>query len=576
MGLGGWKDLSSPSPITLQDHPVHEHSLAISPTFLRRSGTTAGYDPSFMAGYPKSVIFPQSSTLYDATSFLIPGVPRPILHKWIVFFALGSIPWVVALAGSLWGLRDDAVAWAVALFLLYVWTNGGDAGFPLNFAYFGMLTYLLAVPVCLVATAAYSRYMARGGMGRWFGAILASFLAFLVHVTAPMIVVPGALLSFLTALTNRQKFPISRYIGAWTVPIFAVALNAFWWLPGVWLWKVKGDTGFAFDHSKESVWTRLAQIVTTAPPIQAVLVGAGLVGIVVLWARDRVSAAGLGGFALAGLAWGYLAGAVPSLDALQPGRHTYALFAGLALLGGLGISEALDRLSTGRPALRLVAAFGLIVFAGRVFGPDLAVSVRSRLGWHAGPGARPFVGSEPTDQFTRLIAWIRSNVKPGERLYYEEAGGEPLPGDPEPFGGHRYSGVLPEMTGVEVIGGPYLKASVVQNFTQIGSGLLFGKPEWTVERFEKYARLYRPSAIVCWSRPARAFCRNHPDLVSVSFDDGRILAGTVIGFAGSAIRGRCEVLASPGRLDVRGMVPDLDGLVVLRYHHAPDFGAVRP
>ena len=96
-----------------------------------------------------------------------------------------------------------------------------------------------------------------------------------------------------------------------------------------------------------------------------------------------------------------------------------------------------------------------------------------------------------------------------------------------------------------------------------------GKAGWERERFLTYARLYRPSAIVCFSVEARRFCVRNPDLVRISFHKNRLLVGTVLGFEGPAIRGRAEVAAEPGRLRVTGLVPDLDGLVVLRYHVVP-------
>jgi hypothetical protein len=52
-------------------------------------------------------------------------------------------------------------------------------------------------------------------------------------------------------------------------------------------------------------------------------------------------------------------------------------------------------------------------------------------------------------------------------------------------------------------------------------------------------------------------------------DDGVLLLGRVEGFGGDAIRGQARVDASPNRLRVSGMVPDLDGSVVLRYHFVP-------
>ena len=64
--------------------------------------------------------------------------------------------------------------------------------------------------------------------------------------------------------------------------------------------------------------------------------------------------------------------------------------------------------------------------------------------------------------------------------------------------------------------------------------------------FVRYARLYRPAAIVCWSPRARAFCRDNPDLVTILDDDGFVLIGRVLGFGGATISGRARVEARRG------------------------------
>jgi hypothetical protein len=170
------------------------------------------------------------------------------------------------------------------------------------------------------------------------------------------------------------------------------------------------------------------------------------------------------------------------------------------------------------------------------------------------------------------LLWIVDHVKralrPGERLLYEE-GGFGLPGVPDPFQGGRFSGLLPERTGVELIGGPYLHASLTTNFTQFGEGKLCGKSNWTRADFERYAKLYRPTAILCWSPHARRFCRDNSDLIKVLGDDGAVLFGRIVGFEGDMIEGQGTIEAGAGRIRVRDMSPGLDGSVVLRYHSVP-------
>ena len=126
--------------------------------FLEASGTTAGYDPSFMAGYAKSVIFPASSTLPELVIALFGGSRPELAYKLYVLVSAALIPWLVALACCLWRARvDDRHGRGPVL--LYVWTD-----FPINYAAFGMLPYLLAIPLGLVATGAFCRYLDRGGL----------------------------------------------------------------------------------------------------------------------------------------------------------------------------------------------------------------------------------------------------------------------------------------------------------------------------------------------------------------------------------------------------------------------------
>ncbi len=98
---------------------------------------------------------------------------------------------------------------------------------------------------------------------------------------------------------------------------------------------------------------------------------------------------------------------------------------------------------------------------------------------------------------------------------------------------------------------------------------VFGRLGWDRDFFIRYARLYRPSAILCWSPDARWFCRANPDLIEIKDDDGTLLIGRVVDFGGDTIRGEAIVEAEPGRIRVREMSPGLDGSVVLRYHSVP-------
>ena len=135
-----------------------------------------------------------------------------------------------------------------------------------------------------------------------------------------------------------RRLTVMSHLAVWTIPAIVLAVNSFWWLPGVWLASTKGESGFAFFHP-EGVGRRLVQIIVSESPVECLLLAVGLPGLVLLLQRDRALGWALSGFCDAGIFWGYFAGGSRALDFLQPGRQTYAFFTALAVAGGAGIDE---------------------------------------------------------------------------------------------------------------------------------------------------------------------------------------------------------------------------------------------
>ncbi len=584
IGLGGQAGLTNGWPLSRDDHPLYYHSALVTRDFLRSTGTTAGYDPKFMAGYAKSVVFPASSTLPELVMAAAGDTQPELAYKLYVLGSAAAVPWLITWACSLWRLSSTGTAAAVVLSLLYIWTD-----FPINYVTFGMLPYFVGVPLGLVATAAFTRFLTGGGIARWLSATLLLSCAVMVHFTTAMVVAPASALAYVAGTVlwwDRRrpdsqanddppkrrppappvrKFAWPSHLAVWLIPVVVLAVNAFWWYPGIWLASTKGESGFAFAHP-EGVGQRLKQIVSNEAPAQSLLIGLGVPGLYLLWRRQRVQACALIGFCGFGFCWGYLAGGLRALDFLQPGRHTYALYLGLAVASGIMVDALAARLRSDGQVIdhldRWILA-GSLLFGYRVFDYPLSETVRRNL-W----AGEPFLSSRPSTRLRWVLDHIKQHLKPGERLLYEE-GGKDLPGVADPFRRGRYSGLIPERTGVELIGGPYLHAALTTNFTQFGEGKLFERANWDRDFFLKYARLYRPSAIVCWSPHARQFCEANPDLVDILDDDGTLIFGRVKGSGGDTIRGRATVSTGDGRLHVHDLTPDLDGCVVLRYHFVP-------
>ena len=191
-GLGGMSGLTNGWPIWRFDHPLYYHSAIVTRAFLKDSWTTAGYDPYFMPGYAKSVVYPSSSTLPELVIALFGGNHPALSYKLYVLVSAAAVPWLIALACAIWRVPSGGTAIAVLLAILYIWTD-----FPINYVAVGMVPYFLGIPLALAATGAFARFLERGGAINWLLAALLLSFAFLVHLTTAMVTAPAAALAYI-------------------------------------------------------------------------------------------------------------------------------------------------------------------------------------------------------------------------------------------------------------------------------------------------------------------------------------------------------------------------------------------
>ena len=115
--MGGLAGLTNGWPLWRDDHPLYFHSALVTRSFLKDSWTTAGYDPYFMAGYAKSVVFPSSSTLPELVDRGVRRRRPELAYKIYVLVSAAAVPWLIALAcacleSSCRRYRDRGRCWA--------------------------------------------------------------------------------------------------------------------------------------------------------------------------------------------------------------------------------------------------------------------------------------------------------------------------------------------------------------------------------------------------------------------------------------------------------------------------------
>jgi hypothetical protein len=570
--LGGWPGLTSPSAILKDDHPLYLHSEVVTRSFLAQSATTAGYDPTFMAGFAKSAVFPASSSLPEVVVAALGGLAEPaVVHKFYVLACALLAPLVVAWAADGLGHSRRMGAGAMLVWIVYVWTD-----FPIQYVGFGMIPYFLAIPLALATLRACVAWLEQGGARLWLAMTMLLAATILTHFTALMILGPAAIVAWAFSESKLRK----AFAGAASL-VFAAAANAFWWWPGVVLAATKGESGFVFAH-EEGVLRRLSQILWTEAPVEAFLWTGLAVGLPLIAKSRSIAAAGLAGFAASGFFWGYAAGAFRSFDFLQPGRHTFAFYSSAAIVASYAFGRFYALLAARSRASAFGAALGLAFVGIRIFGPIVVAVV----GVWTNPQSAP-LASKPPAAYELIFNALKGKVGPGDRVLYEEGGM-----GPDFFAGGRYSGVLARELGCEFLGGPYLHASLKTNLAQFGEGKLLGRENWDMAWLETVRKRYGLTWIVAWSDSARAVLDANPDRFEYVVRDGALrvarlksvgketeaVAPTVPLAGAEHVEG--PVQAEPGRIRLtlrpaqEGIAVDRD--VVLRYHWAPNLEATGP
>ena len=153
-----------------------------------------------MAGYPKSVIFPASSTLPELVVWAFGGNSPALAYKAYVLGSAACLPWLIALAAGTFGLRRGARR---APSRSSCSTSGQISRSTTRRS--------ACSPTCwrsrwrCLSLGAFAGFLTEGGAIRWLVSALLLSLAFLVHLTTAMILVPAAALAYFTALRTATR-----------------------------------------------------------------------------------------------------------------------------------------------------------------------------------------------------------------------------------------------------------------------------------------------------------------------------------------------------------------------------------
>src|SRR4051794_33163569 len=184
-------------PVLLVDHAIHLYHGALGSRFLREHGTTWGYDPFFMAGYPETPIWDSSSNLSILFQAVAGGGYHPGAYNVGLLacsiLAVACIPAGAAAAG----LKLPETALATLLGWLYF-----QCGWPCWLWRSGLFAFITASGGLVLLLGLLVRFEHRPGVGGALalGGVSTAFVY--AHVTAPILAL-GGLIGFVLTTVRR-------------------------------------------------------------------------------------------------------------------------------------------------------------------------------------------------------------------------------------------------------------------------------------------------------------------------------------------------------------------------------------
>ncbi|HVJ80141.1 MAG TPA: hypothetical protein VNC50_03635, partial [Planctomycetia bacterium] len=425
--LGG---IASPEPLVAVDHALHLAQAARGSQFLAAHGSNWGYDPSFLAGYPKTPIHDPSAGLADVALWIAGTGYRPAAYKVMVALLVAAIPPLLWTSFALLGQSRLGLAFAAPLSLLFFWT-----GFPIALLESGLVSFLFAGAWLPLLLAAFHRWRLRGDFRDWLLLLLVAGPAPFLHPTfLPMAAAPLALAYAATFSFASQRRSWRWHAASWFALALVFLANLFWLLPLYRSWEYRLPA-FTFLVGPESDFNFFLRYLAVEP-LLAVALALGLLGLPPMLLFSRSRGGGVLALAILWLAAITLFGsAFAPLRALEPLRFHAPLLlllsapiaAGLAFLFPARWADA-ARPATEAPLTpdgppssrllipRLLLLAAIVFFLAYRFDLFRAAADRSLAEW---TDFRPIPAGLPPEA-TSLLDWLEKSTDRSARILFED------------------------------------------------------------------------------------------------------------------------------------------------------------
>lgn len=548
--FGGWSKVLSSEPLLFKDHGWHFYYSVLGSDFLSEHGSTWGYDPFLMAGYPTDV-FDISDRFFKVAMAMVPWLAPEASFKFAVFFTAALVP-LLFYVSSLWfglGHRLSSVCSALGVWLW--WTAGSSGMFVV-----GMAGFLLCSIYGVFFAALFFRALQRPSPLFWGGLFIAAPFTILTHPgIVPLAAVPCAVFYLMRA----KRLSIKDHALIAGAVVFTVLANLFWIVPQIMNLRYAIPVHSPLQNPLMFVGIihhSLRELQVALP----VVLAAGVYGLLRMRKEDQNESSAVIFITVLVLGLLFLIGTyLPVLKNVQPVRYGIPLLFFLVFPATAGLRTLWEAWrKKQRPAyMRLAAAFALLLIAASAAAfPVMSFSKTPDI---------EFVGMN--ERVQQIKEFLERETDNRARVLMEAPGPYSYK---HIYGSIFATSVLAYYSGREMANAPHYSTHIQHSIVDLNGFILFGKPvqTWDKPSLAKAMDLYNIGWVGVYSPRLLQLFDAFPGLFSPMGNAGEVKFYRVAREQSFFLEGSGKVRASLNRISLKGVSAE-NGRAVISYHFHP-------
>lgn len=556
-------DIFSNAPIYTDDYSMHFSQCLSTKRFLATDGKCWGYDPFFLAGFPRGALVNADNKAWELLFLVLSPLSEGFAFKAYLLLFLLIYPFCLYGAARNFNLSRGVSVTAAVLAVLFF-----HLSIAIEFVSWGMLSFVFVCYLSLYLFSLFYKLFENFTWKRYCILVILSSLTLMMHILAPAVLcVPLSILY----ICNMRKLSFSNHLAMVLMAGIVLLINSYWLLPIVQFFQDKTtrpeNYNFALQidnvfepinvylRQKQSLlYRKVPQLNNTFIEVLLLLFSIG--GFYYMWKTRTIKLllTILGGvlflFFIA-----YYGSHTEFFPQLQPQRFTIPLNLFLIIPASMCIFLVLQTLFRGRstPVACFTASIIFVLLIGPVVKPLKTIYNYNLYR----------LSCEFPAPLKDLMDWLSTNTDREGRILIE---------DSEYDSGHQFYGahfpaLFPEYAKREYLCGPRPMYPVKHSFASFTSGVLFERKirDYSLEELKQMFDLYNVKWIVCFSDTSKAFFDQHPDYLTPTGQIDRFSIYHVNRAPSFFLKGGGKVRADYNRLELSQLDAE-ENEIVISYH----------